>query len=154
MSTSQILVLGLGNILLSDEGVGIHVVRELETQNLPENVTLVDGGTTGFELIRLFESMSKVILVDAMKADLEVGAVVRLIPKELDEYQEIPFSVHQTGISTILKQATIYYPETELVILGVVVKTYDEFKMELSEAIKKKIPGILDSVLREIEISK
>jgi hydrogenase maturation protease len=130
------------------------VVQELEKQKLSENVQLVDGGTTGFELIRLFEGMSKVIIVDAMKAELEVGAVVRLIPKELDEYREVPFSVHQTGISTIVKQATIHYPETELVILGVVVKTYDKFNMEPSEAIKQKIPDILGSVLREIEMSE
>ena len=95
MDNSRILVLGLGNILLSDEGVGVHLVRELEKENLPDNVVLMDGGTTGFELIRLFEGMSKVIIIDAMKADLEVGTVVRLSPADIESYQELPFSVHQ-----------------------------------------------------------
>ena len=154
MDNSRILVLGLGNILLSDEGVGVHLVRELEKENLPDNVVLMDGGTTGFELIRLFEGMSKVIIIDAMKADLEVGTVVRLSPADIESYQELPFSVHQTGISTILKQGKINYPETELVILGVAVNSYDTFVMELSEAIQQKLPTILRAVLDEIKLDE
>ena len=154
MDNSRILVLGLGNVLLSDEGIGVHVIRALEKKNLPGNVTLMDGGTTGFELIRLFEGMSKVIIIDAMKADLEVGSVVRLSPADIESYQDLPFSVHQTGISTIIKQGKINYPFTELVILGVAVNSYDTFATELSIAIQQKLPTILRAVLEEIKLNE
>ena len=98
--------------------------------------------------------MSKVIIIDAMESDLEVGSVVRLSPADIESLQELSFSVHQTGISTIIKQGKINYPKTELVILGVVVSSYDVFDLKLTEAIQQKLPKILRAVLDEIKLNE
>lgn len=150
MAGPQILVLGIGNTLLSDEGAGIHVIRELEKHNLPPEVTVLDGGTTGFELIRFFAGMEKVIIVDALRTDLETGSVVRLTPSELKLKQDIPFSIHQSGMATLINKATEFYPETELVIIGVVVEETEKFSLQLSDTVREKIPAVIDIILREI----
>jgi len=151
LNRPNVLVLGIGNILLSDEGVGIHVIQELQKRPLPENVTVLDGGTTGFELVRFFEGMHKVILVDAVKTNLEIGAVVRLTPAEIEDDLFIPFSVHQSGINSILSQAKSYYPSVQVVIFGVVIEEPGEFNLQLSEPIEAAVPQVVEKIIAEFE---
>src|SRR3990172_2748322 len=80
----NILILGLGNLLLSDEGVGAHIVNQLQKMTLPGNVEAIDGGTGGFEFLNHFYGKKKVIIVDAMRGNVEPGTIFRCSPDDLN----------------------------------------------------------------------
>lgn len=82
----KILVLGLGNVLMGDEGVGVHVVRALEQNTLPANVECLDGGTGGFTLLEPLQSASRVILIDAAADGNPLGTVTRTTPRFSRDY--------------------------------------------------------------------
>lgn len=77
----KILILGLGNILLNDEGIGVSVVNEMEKLDLPENVDLLDGGTGGFVLLSLFQEYQTMIIIDATLNNEKPGSIKVLKPK-------------------------------------------------------------------------
>ena len=74
---SPVLILGIGNYLMGDEGVGVHLVRELEKETLPEGVDLLDGGTAGFQLMEYVEKYPVVIMVDATLDQFPAGSIPR-----------------------------------------------------------------------------
>ncbi|MEJ2656985.1 MAG: hydrogenase maturation protease, partial [Desulfobacterales bacterium] len=78
-SVLNVLVLGVGNILLSDEGAGVRAVEELKNRyNFPDTVEIVDGGTVGFELLPYFENRSHILILDAIKTGNKPGTIVRI----------------------------------------------------------------------------
>lgn len=149
-ASERIVVLGVGNVLLADEGVGVHVVRELENRDLPENVRPIDGGTGGFNLISIIAEADRLIVVDTLAAEGEPGEVFRFTP---DEVRRPGFgmrtSLHDVGLLDALELAAAsgYRPET--VILGVVPERID-WGEELSPAVEAAVPRIVAAVLQEI----
>ena len=96
------LVLGIGNILLSDEGIGVRVIEYLQKCPLPDHVDLVDGGTAGADLIDVLSDRHTVIIVDAADADAPPGTIVRLTPQDwLNEYRPA-LSLHDLDIPQTL----------------------------------------------------
>jgi len=93
-----VLVLGVGNILLSDEGAGIRVIEELQRQPLPDGVEVVDGATRAMELVEIIRGRTKVIIVDAVAGSAEPGAIFRFGPAQLAELKEMSVSVHDIGV--------------------------------------------------------
>ena len=79
----KIVIIGVGNLLLKDEGVGVHVAQELQKKSLPSAVEVHDGGVAGIGLLDFFPGASKVLLIDAAEMNLEAGAVVRFTPEEV-----------------------------------------------------------------------
>jgi hydrogenase maturation protease len=150
MSTKPILVLGLGNLLRSDEGVGIHVVRELSKRQLPEIVEIVDGGTLGAELIGFIQGRKKVFLVDAMKADAPPGSVLRVPFEELNPVMTRSMSVHGAGVGELLYCCGNLITRSEIVIYGIVPKLVDRWSMNLTAVVQSRIPSIVFLILDEI----
>jgi hydrogenase maturation protease len=93
-----VLVLGVGNILLSDEGAGIRVVEELQKHPLPDNIEVVDGATRAMELVDIMRGRQKVIIVDAVAAGAEPGAIFRFGPEQLAALKQMSMSVHDIGV--------------------------------------------------------
>jgi hydrogenase maturation protease len=151
MSEKNILVLGLGNLLLSDEGVGIHVIRELQKRSLPKNILLMDGGTGGFELIRYFPGRERVIIIDAMKSEQKPGSIFRITPEELDLSESHPYSSHQGGLSELLKEIINLNPMPEIIIYGIAVGEIGQYNMNLSRDVKRAIPALISLIIRELE---
>ncbi|MEJ2050876.1 MAG: hydrogenase maturation protease [Calditrichota bacterium] len=151
MSDKHILVLGLGNLLLSDEGLGIHVIRELQKKSLPKNVSIIDGGTGGFELIRYFRGMEKVIIIDALKSDDKPGSVFRFTPDEFRSSGLHPFSAHQGGLSELLNEIKKLDPSPEVIIYGIVPGETKQYNLELSRDVKRSIPALIFILTKEIE---
>jgi len=81
MNVEKILILGVGNLVMGDEGIGIHVVRELEKQNLPYNVIVIDGGTGGFHLLEYFQTYKTIILIDATMDNKLTGTISVIQPR-------------------------------------------------------------------------
>ena len=150
MSTKPILVLGLGNLLRSDEGVGIHVVRELSQKRLPETVDVVDGGTLGAELIGAIQGRKKVFLVDAMRTDAAPGSVLRVPFGELKPDISRSMSVHGTGVGELLYCCGNLIPRPEIVIYGIVPKLIDRWSMNLTSVVQSRISSIISVILDEI----
>lgn len=155
----RVLVLGLGNILLKDEGIGVHVVGELQKQNLPANVEIIDGGTASLDILLSQEGPYKLVVIDAMKAGKEPGTIyrTRLKADEIDRLAEIfsekkqsRISLHQVGlIDALLVAEKTGCALDEIVILGIEPKEIDS-GLELSRQVKQKIPEIINTILEEI----
>ncbi len=146
-SKKDTLVLGIGNFLMGDEGVGIHIIRQLEKIPLKDNVEVMDGGTYGLGLIPYIEGRKKVILVDAVESDLPTGTIVQADLDEI-ELKEVNFlSVHQQGLQELLFFLRHCQPAPVVVLYGVVVRDYNCFSTDLT-------PEVETSVLRVVSILK
>ncbi len=99
----NILVLGVGNLLLSDEGIGVRTVETLlEEYQFSNNVEIVDGGTAGMELLEIIANKEHVILIDAVNTGADVGTIVTLVDDEVPALFRNRISPHQLGISDLL----------------------------------------------------
>jgi hydrogenase maturation protease len=156
---ARVLVLGLGNILLKDEGIGVHVAGRLQKQNLPGNVEIIDGGTASLDILLSREGPYKLVVIDAMKAGKKPGTIykTRLKADAIDRLAEIfsekkqsRISLHQVGlIDALLVTEKAGCAPDEIVILGIEPKEIDS-GLELTRQVKQKIPEIINTVLEEI----
>jgi hydrogenase maturation protease len=99
----RVLVIGMGNVLMQDEGIGVRAVEELETRyRLPANVRVVDGGTTGMELFEPMRNADCLIVADAVNAAYPPGSLVRIANEEIRAFFQTKLSNHQLGLSDLL----------------------------------------------------
>ena len=115
------LVLGVGNILLGDEGIGIRVIEQLQQDYLlPAAVRVVDGGTLGMDLLYFLEGIRNLLIIDAVETGEAPGTSIRLAGEEVPAYFAVKMSPHQVGVPDMLFAAKLrdLYPE-EIVLLGV-----------------------------------
>jgi hydrogenase maturation protease len=150
MNPPNTLIIGVGNILLGDEGVGIHVVQRLPKIDLPTNVEVIDGGTGGFELFGLCQNRKKIIVIDAMLSDAEPGSVFRATPEEFTFRWGEPLSAHHGGLREFFFAVQTLSPRPEIVIFGIVPKNIMQPTMQLSPIVEARVPEILSLVLEEI----
>ena len=145
MSTPRVLVLGIGNILLSDEGVGVHVINRFQqTFVIPDGVEVIDGGTMGLDLVPYFEGKTDVFVVDAMCADGQVpGTIRRFSDSEVMGMLGERISPHQIGLSDLLACTAInsQLPEN-IVLLGIVPESLDT-SLDLSPTIQAQVDGLV-----------
>ncbi|MFB3893415.1 MAG: hydrogenase maturation protease [Phycisphaerae bacterium] len=145
-----VLIVGIGNILLRDEGVGVHVVRKLMDMELPEGVEAIDGGTSGADLIDSIADRAKLIVVDAMKADEKPGTVYRFTDKDLMEQAERSISLHEFGLAETLSMAKhLGCSPKEVIIYGVQPAVIRPPGLELSPEIAAVVPKLIKAVLEE-----
>ncbi len=155
---ARVLVLGLGNILLKDEGVGVHVAQKLQELALPCNVEVMDGGTACLDVLSLAQGIEKLVVIDALRAGKEAGTIyhARLKIKERDKLEQIfssdsKLSLHQMGLVDALAAAEkMNCAPKEIVIIGVEPRKMD-WGLELTDEVKQKVPEIINTVLKEIE---
>ncbi|NIN63370.1 MAG: hydrogenase maturation protease [Anaerolineae bacterium] len=150
----HVLILGLGNPLLGDEGIGVRVVEELKGLELPNGVAVVEGGTAGLGLIGLMEGYRRVIIVDAADMGHPPGRVVRFTPLEAQlKTVEAPLSLHQIGLGEVLALAeALEVAPAELVIIGIQPSRV-EVGAGLSPEVEGAIPQIIRIILDELDAS-
>jgi hydrogenase maturation protease len=147
-----ILVLGVGNILLKDEGVGVHVARRLMDIDLPPQVEVVDGGTAGFDLLDDIEGREKVVVVDTVKGGKPPGTIYRMTTEDIEETPKSRLSLHDIDMTDLLKLADLFKIEKpDIVVIGVEPKDMLTASLELSPEIEAQIPKVIDLVKQEIE---
>lgn len=140
-------VLGIGNVLLKDEGIGCHVVHALDGLSLPD-VETIDGGTCP-DVLELVEDVDKLVIVDAVMGGGMPGQIYRFRPEEV-ELEWKPFlSLHDTSLIDSLKLMQLRHGIGEAVIIGIEPKELD-WGLELSPDLQKKMPQIIDAVLEEL----
>ncbi len=147
------LVIGLGNPLLGDEGIGTRVVGELKELDLPVGVEVVEGGTGGLRLTSLMEGYQRVIIVDAADMGRPPGCVVRFTPSQAQfKTEEAPLSLHQIGLveALVLAEALEVAP-AEVVIIGIQPGRI-EGVVGLSPEVEGAIPQAIRMVLGELDV--
>jgi hydrogenase maturation protease len=141
------LILGIGNLLLCDEGVGVHVARALLQRDLPEDVTVLEVGTAFLDAIPAIEKADRVIIVDAMQAEHAPGSVYR-VPFDECVKPECIASLHGFDLSRSIYLAG---RETapEAVVIGVEPARID-WDTELSPKIREMMPAVIEAVMAEV----
>ena len=140
-------VLGIGNVLLKDEGIGCHVVHALDGLSLPD-VETIDGGTCP-DVLELVEDADKLVIVDAVRGGGMPGQIYRFRPEEV-ELEWKPFlSLHDMSLIDSLKLMQLRHGIGETVIIGVEPKELN-WGLELSPNLQEKMPQIIDAVLEEL----
>ena len=151
MSEHQsLLILGLGNTLLTDDGVGPAAVTSLkETYRVPAGVQVLDGGTLGLSLLPYLEDVDAVILVDAVRDDAPPGTLVRLQGDDVAPAVATRLSPHQVGVADVLDGARWRdrYPRS-VVLLGIVPESID-LAYGLSADVARALPALVERVAQE-----
>lgn len=143
------LILGIGNVLMGDEGVGVAVVNELEKTALPENVELLDGGVGSFLLLEPMQSAERVILIDATIDGEKTGTVRRLRPRYSTEYPRT-LTAHDIGLKDLLD--TFYLTgdaPPDVTLFAVSIPPLQDMKIELSPELLPVVPQVAQMVLEE-----
>ena len=149
---TDIMVLGIGCILFSDEGFGVRVVEKMEKQyEFPENVLLVDGGVLGINLLGVISKPRHLIVVDVIRNKGNPGDLYRLEGTEIPERIRAKNSLHQVDFleALTLCQALEKVPET--VILGVEPEDIETLSTELTPTIQSRVDPVIDRVLDELK---
>ncbi len=130
----EILIIGMGNVLMQDEGIGVRAVEALENRyDLPPSVELIDGGTSGTELLVPLKDRKHVIVADAINTGAEPGTLVRLHDDEVPAFFQTKISNHQLGLSDLLAVLKVTGTEPENVTIVGMVPYHLENKLGLSE---------------------
>lgn len=144
----KITVLGVGNILMQDEGFGVRVVEQLlASYSFPENVQVLDGGTLGMELLRFLIETDKLILVDAVNGTLPPGSFYQFNHDEVKAYFKEKVSMHELGIQDVLAVLeTLGKPAKEIKILGVQPVAID-IGLELTPLVASAVDDVVEKLL-------
>ncbi len=154
-SQKKILILGIGNILLKDEGIGVRVVERIKDMPLPSDVEIMDGGTMGLDLLYYIEGRKKVIVIDTVKAGEPPGTLYRFTDKDIEDIDRGTLrSAHGIDFTDTLRTAQFLGTKPEKVIfIGVEPEDMSD-GLELSPTIEKLIPTIIKLVMKELEPSQ
>jgi hydrogenase maturation protease len=151
MKSKRITVLGVGNILFRDEGVGVRVVERLhERYEFPENVNLVDGGVLGLGLLGVISETDHLIVVDAVRNHGEPGTLYRLEGEEVPKRLYAKNSLHQVDLLETLAVVPALDHEPDTVILGVEPEDIETMSLELSPPVRDAVGSLMEGVLREL----
>lgn len=148
-STGGTLILGIGNLLMGDEGIGVRVVEEVEKHPLPGNVRCLDGGTGSFLLLEPMQSAGKVILVDATADGSEPGTVRRLQPRFSSDYPRT-LTAHDIGLKDLLDAFYLMGNQPEVVLYAVSIPPLNDMSLEISPRLADAIPEIARRILAEV----
>ncbi len=146
----QIAVIGVGNLLLGDEGVGVQVINELKKESLHPSVTIIDGGTAGLDLMFYLEDADYAIIIDCLEANSEPGTVFRLPAEEL--MTALPgqaVSLHDLNLIDVLHLAKNMNKLPPTVIYGIQPQNIS-LSTELSPPVQKSVPRLIKLIKEEI----
>ena len=146
------IIIGIGNILLQDDGVGVHVIERLENEKLPSTVELVDGGTSTLDTLGFFLDYKKVIVVDSLKAGLEPGTIYKIKPEDIKNYKKENLSIHDVQILDVVQMANMMGKFPAVVIFGIEPEKI-ALDLEMTQTMISKIPEIIKNIKKELNIN-
>lgn len=149
----KILVLGVGNLLLSDEGVGVHAAREMMEMDFPPEVRVVEGGTDGFGLMHVLLEAERVILIDAVSGGGQPGTLYRFEIEDCPAFPDVfKTSVHQISILEVINLSGLIGPPPRTTVIGIEPMCL-EMGMKLSPQVARAIPKVIRLVKEEVAAS-
>ena len=149
--SERTLVLGLGNVLLGDEGIGVWVAEALKRQfEFPANVAVVDGGTLGLDLLPRLDGVERLLVIDAVKLGLAPGAIARLEGNEVPAVLDVKISPHQVGLQDLLAAARLTGREPPHVVLWGMEPERLDPGTGFSPSVAQGLPRLQAHVLEEL----
>ena len=143
---NKILILGIGNYLMGDEGIGVQIAnRLLEDDSLPDEVDVLDGGTGGFHLLEYFEQYPNVILIDATLDGNAPGTIRLIKPKFAKDFPQA-MSTHDIGLKDMVSALQLMGKMPIIDLFVVSIETIQQQGIELTPAIENVTPIIIDKV--------
>jgi hydrogenase maturation protease len=155
LNNSMIKIVGFGNIFMGDDGIGVRVIEELQRQQIfkdNENIELVDGGTSGIDLIIMLQNAAKAIIIDAVDAGQEVAQIVVFSPHEIVEFKKQTFksySLHDIDLAETFELIRTLNLSIDIKIIGIKPKKIG-YSDKLSPEIENQIPDIIAKVKEEV----
>jgi hydrogenase maturation protease len=146
---NKTLVLGLGNVIMGDEGVGVHVVRAIEKHTLPAGVECLDGGTGGFILLEPLQSAGRIILIDAAADGNPPGTVTRTTPRFSSDYPPT-LTAHDIGVKDLLDAFYMQGGSRDVVLYAIAIDPRQSISMELSPEIAGAVQEAEERILAEL----
>lgn len=140
-----VLIMGIGNYLMGDEGVGVHVAQRLAKETLPEGVDVLDGGTGGFFLMEYFENYPVVILIDATLDDRPTGTIRVIEPRFASDFPRA-MSTHDIGLRDLVEGLAILGKLPKIYLFAVSIETVQPQQIELSPGLEQVMPALLEEV--------
>jgi hydrogenase maturation protease len=152
LPSCPVLVLGMGNLLLEDEGLGIRALELLQQRYvIPPGIDLLDGGTTGMGLLDDMSGRDHVLVLDACQTGDPPGTLVRLAGDEVPVYFGMRISPHQLGLSDVLATLELSGEKpAEVVVLGLVPQSL-EMRLELSDLVEEKLESLVEAAVAELQ---
>jgi hydrogenase maturation protease len=144
----RVLILGIGNTLRGDDGLGVFIVKQMEESGirLPKGVSLLDGGTAGFDLLGLIDGYDKIVIVDALKTNDKPGSIYRFTPEHAVE-SRARISMHEVGIMEVIKTLRIMDINPEIEFVGIVPENISDMNTTISQAVMESIPRAVEVIL-------
>ncbi|MDP3944851.1 MAG: hydrogenase maturation protease [Lutibacter sp.] len=149
--SNSILILGVGNYLMGDEGIGVHVMQEMAKIKLPEYVDILDGGTGGFLLLNCFEAYQTIIFVDATMDGKPAGTISLIRPKFASDFPSA-LSVHDVGLKDMIEAVYLMEEKPDLHLFTVSIEELVPMTIELSSNVKNAIPKIIEQILKQADV--
>lgn len=148
----KIAVLGLGNILLQDEGIGVHALEALRKDySFPKNVRLIDGGTMGLDLLAFIEGMDKALIIDAVNIQKEPGTIVTIEDEDIPSFLSAKLSVHQIAFPDVLSALKLLGTmPAKMTLVGIQPQSI-ETGLNMSEAVKKNFDRLIETVIQRLD---
>ncbi|MFP4212972.1 MAG: NiFeSe hydrogenase maturation protease [Desulfohalobiaceae bacterium] len=146
----KLLVLGVGNILLKDEGLGVHAVQDLQQESWPIGVDFMDGGTFTQDVFYLFEGYKQVLVLDIIRAGGEPGSMYHITEQDLIRDKQQALSLHDIDLLDSLRMAELAGHKPELEVLGLEPEKID-WGLEMTPALQQAYPGLLQKARQRIQ---
>jgi hydrogenase maturation protease len=152
MTKPQITILGVGNILYRDEGVGIRAVERIEAlYDLPDHIVPVDGGVLGVNLLGVISQADKLIVIDAVYNGGQPGDLHRLVGDQIPKRIVAKNSLHQVDLLEALTLVNAIDRHPETVIVGIEPQDIETLDVELTPLIESRLDDLIDMALKEVE---
>ncbi len=146
----DILILGIGNLVLNDEGIGVHIVHMLKAIGMPSDVELLDGGTGGLSLIETLQEYKNLILIDASLDEHPVGTVRRLSPQYATDCPPL-MSTHEVGLREMIDAMRMQGKMPHIELLAISVRHDARLGMQLSTEVRRAIPQVLQLIFEILD---
>jgi len=148
---AKISLIGLGNILMGDDGVGVHAVEALKRKyDFPEEVRLLDGGTLGLDLLHLIEGMDRVLFIDAVNLKKSPGTIAVIEGEAIPSLLEPKLSLHHVGLADLLFASSFLGTRpAEIALVGIQPETL-EIGLELSKTVMGRFEQLLQAIVKKL----
>ena len=147
LSTKQgdVLAMGVGNYLMGDEGIGVHIVQKMEKMDLPGYLDVLDGGTGGFLLMNYFDEYPYVIFVDATMDGKPLGTITVTEPRFASDFPNA-LSVHDVGLKDMIEAVYLMEHVPKMFLITISINEIRPMTLELDPAVEASIPEAIETI--------
>lgn len=145
-----VAIVGVGNVLMGDEGIGVEIARRLQMMTLPDDVEVIDGGTLGLELAVHLRGKDTIMILDAIALEAEPGSVFRFEIQRGDCFSSVRRSSHDGGLEELFKYLLTLSPTPTITMFGICPAEIGRMRTGISSVLEKNVNHIISRILEEL----